>query len=124
MLGVCGSIISCIQAITIEGRNFVEITWTWKDIACLIGFQLCLFGVYMLVSIFLQIADAAVFNMSLLTCDVYSILFSWQVQHKDISWTYGAAFVVTLSGLLWYHREPPPQPGQPSSSPEPERLLW
>ncbi|CAE7946998.1 ddx52 [Symbiodinium sp. KB8] len=89
MLGVCGSIISCIQAITLEGRNFVEITWSWKDITCLIGFQLCLFGVYMLVSIFLQIADAAVFNMSLLTCDVYSILFSWQVQHKDISWTYG-----------------------------------
>ena len=82
MLGVCGSVISTIQAITLEGHMFLEISWTWKDVVCLLGFQLCLFGVYMLVSIFLKIADAAVFNMSLLTCDVYSILFSWQAASR------------------------------------------
>ena len=78
MLGVCGSVISCIQAFVLEGHTLIETKWSWQDIACLLGFQLCLFGVYMLVSIFLKMADAAVFNMSLLTCDLYSILFSWQ----------------------------------------------
>ena len=33
-----------------------------------------------LASIFLQMSDSAVFNMSLLTCDVYSIIFSWQAR--------------------------------------------
>ena len=83
MLGLCGSVISCVQAISLEGHIFVEIDWAWKDVACLLGFQACLFGVYMLVSIFLQISDAAVFNMSLLTCDVYSILFSWQAPGRE-----------------------------------------
>ena len=31
-----------------------------------------------------------------------------QVQHKQISWTYGLAFALTLSGLVWYHRQPAP----------------
>mmetsp|Transcript_56001 Transcript_56001/g.124919 ORF Transcript_56001/g.124919 Transcript_56001/m.124919 type:complete len:369 (+) Transcript_56001:52-1158(+) len=114
MLGIFGSIICCIQAVALEGKVFLAISWTWKDVACILGFQLCLFGIYMLVSIFLRMADAAVFNMSLLTCDVYSIIFSWQVQHKQISWTYGVAFLLTISGLIWYHRQPPPtQSGEP-----------
>jgi len=31
-----------------------------------------------------------------------------EVQHKHISWTYGIAFALTLSALIWYHRQPPP----------------
>ena len=31
-----------------------------------------------------------------------------EVQHKQISWTYGLAFALTLGGLLWYHRQPAP----------------
>ncbi|CAJ1361566.1 unnamed protein product [Effrenium voratum] len=108
MLGIFGSLISCVQAFVLESRQLISISWSWADLGYLLGFQLSLFGIYVLTSIFLQISDAAVFNMSLLTCDVYSILFSWQVQHKQISWIYGVAFLLTLSGLLWYHRQPAP----------------
>ncbi|CAL1129973.1 unnamed protein product [Cladocopium goreaui] len=108
MLGVFGSIICCVQAFVLEGHALRTTEWSARDVGCLLGFQMCLFGIYVLASIFLQMSDSAVFNMSLLTCDVYSIIFSWQVQHKHISWTYGLAFGLTLSGLVWYHRQPTP----------------
>jgi len=108
MLGAFGSIISCIQAFVLEGHALQTTEWSLRDIACLLGFQFCLFCIYVSVSVFLQMSDSAVFNMSLLTCDVYSMIFSWQVQHKHISWTYGIAFALTLSALIWYHRQPPP----------------
>eukprot|EP00435_Cladocopium_sp_Y103_P036059 s1426_g9.t1 len=100
MLGVFGSIICCVQAFVLEGHALRTTEWSARDVGCLLGFQICLFGIYVLASIFLQMSDSAVFNMSLLTCDVYSIIFSWQVQHKHISWTYGLAFGLTLSGLV------------------------
>ncbi|CAE8715764.1 unnamed protein product, partial [Polarella glacialis] len=69
-------------------------------------FQLCLFGMYVLTSVFLVSADAALFNLSLLTSDVYSVLFSYIVQHQRFGWTYAAAFATTLTGLVLYHTQP------------------
>lgn len=107
MLGLWGSVINCSQAWILEGTQLVQVAWTWRLLGSILGFQFCLFGMYVMTSIFLQISDATVFNLSLLTSDVYSIIFSWQVQHRYISWMYGFAFATTLSGLVLYHTQPP-----------------
>ncbi|CAE8606459.1 unnamed protein product, partial [Polarella glacialis] len=88
MLGLWGSAISCIQAGLLEGQEVAQITWSLQSVLCLLGFQLCLFGMYVLTSVFLVSADAALFNLSLLTSDVYSVLFSYIVQHQRFGWTY------------------------------------
>eukprot|EP00931_Biecheleriopsis_adriatica_P008873 TRINITY_DN110009_c0_g1_i1.p1 TRINITY_DN110009_c0_g1~~TRINITY_DN110009_c0_g1_i1.p1 ORF type:complete len:362 (-),score=66.28 TRINITY_DN110009_c0_g1_i1:40-1083(-) len=108
MLGLCGSIVSCVQTAAVEGRGLTEVAWSWQTVGLIFGFQMCLFGMYVLTSVFLQVADATLFNLSLLTSDVYSILYSWQVQHRQISKVYGVAFATTLSGLVLYHTQPPP----------------
>ncbi|CAK0859625.1 unnamed protein product, partial [Prorocentrum cordatum] len=56
-------------------------------------------AVYVLTSLFFTMADAALFNLSLLTSDFYSALFAWQVQHGRMSWLYGVAFCLSLGGL-------------------------
>lgn len=108
MLGVFGSLISGVQAVATERGAFASATWTPPALLYLLGFQLCLFSMYVLTSVFLLGADAALFNLSLLTSDVYSVLFSWLVQHQQFSWVYGAAFTTTVTGLVIYHRQPPP----------------
>mmetsp|Transcript_76508 Transcript_76508/g.140029 ORF Transcript_76508/g.140029 Transcript_76508/m.140029 type:complete len:340 (-) Transcript_76508:50-1069(-) len=115
MLGVFGSLISGVQAFTTERAAVATAAWTLPALFYLLGFQLCLFSMYVLTSVFLLGADAALFNLSLLTSDVYSVLFSWLVQHQKFSWVYGAAFTTTVTGLVLYHRQPPPVVPSPAS---------
>lgn len=108
VLGVFGTLLSVIQACSLEWTRFVDVTWTSPMVLHMFGFQMCLFGMYVLTSLFLSVADAALFNLSLLTSDIYSVAWAWAVQHEQPHWLYGAAFVTTMSGLAVYHTQPPP----------------
>ena len=57
---------------------------------------------------FLVSADAALFNLSLLTSDVYAVVFSYFLDGRLVSWMYFLAFAFTLCGLYLYHTAPPP----------------
>lgn len=108
MLGLCGIVISVIQAMVLEREAFLQITWHSSTVANLLGFQMCLFGMYVLTSVFLSFADAAIFNLSMLTSDIYSVIWAWGFQHQRPTWLYGAAFATTLSGLILYYSKPMP----------------
>lgn len=106
MLGLFGSVVSCIQAAVVEREPLLHISWTSRTLLSLLGFQLCLFGVYVLTSAFLLVNDAALFNLSLLTSDVYSVFVSWGFQHRRPTGMYCTAFVTTISGLVIYNLQP------------------
>lgn len=63
---------------------------------------------YSWTSLFLQAGDAAMFNLSLLTSDVYALLFSFLVENVTPDWLYFVAFAVIFCGLVIYHVQPPP----------------
>eukprot|EP00929_Paragymnodinium_shiwhaense_P002797 TRINITY_DN103087_c0_g1_i1.p1 TRINITY_DN103087_c0_g1~~TRINITY_DN103087_c0_g1_i1.p1 ORF type:complete len:408 (-),score=33.98 TRINITY_DN103087_c0_g1_i1:24-1226(-) len=106
MLGIFGTLISCVQAAILERDSLAKINWTAGSVVSLLGFQLCLFLMYVSTSKFLTFADAALFNLSLLTSDLYSVIFSWRVMHHRVTGMYCAAFVATVSGLVLYHTRP------------------
>lgn len=106
MLGLFGTAVCAVQAAALEGDALLQTTWHAGRVLDLVGFQLCLFGMYVLTSIFLGMADATVFNMSLLTSDFYSVAFAWLVQGQRPTWLYAAAFATTMSGLVLYYSKP------------------
>lgn len=108
MLGLWGSVISVIQALILERAAFATCDWTPELLLSLFGFQLCLFAMYVLTSSFLMMADATLFNLSLLTSDVYSVIYAWGAQGQRPTWVYAAAFSTTISGIALYHTRPPP----------------
>jgi len=108
-LGLWGCVISGAQVLLTEsGFILGTFTWTPSIVACLIGYEACLFIMYTLTSKFLTQSDAAVFNLSLLTSDVYSVLFAWRIQHQQLSWLYASAFGTTLAGIGLYYWQPEP----------------
>lgn len=123
MLGMWGTVLSFLQAAAVERAALWSISWNPRIVLCMLGFQLSLFGMYVLTSLFLQTGDAALFNLSLLTSDVYSVVFSWGVQHRSITWVYGVAFATTLTGLVVYHSQPPIAATGDSLSPQRDGLL-
>jgi len=114
MLGLWGTLISCLQVAILEREKLVHTLWTAEKLIYLFGFQLCLFGVYVLTSAFLSFADATLFNLSLLTSDFYGVFFSWRVQHKHLTFVYVVAFITTISGLVVYHVQPVEMPAPPA----------
>lgn len=63
---------------------------------------------YSWTSLFLQAGDAAMFNLSILTSDVYALLFSFLVEHVTPNWLYFVAFSVIFCGIIIYHSDPAP----------------
>ena len=73
---------------------------------------------------FLQISDAAFFNLSLLTGDAWAVAFSVFAEGIVPSYSFYAALAVTLSGVVVYETAPSPvvatTPSASGGAPPPE----
>lgn len=107
-LGCCGIIIAVIQCMSIELSDIKQANYTSEVIGSIIGFVLCLFFMYINTTIFLQDSDAILFNLSLLTSDVYAVIFTYFFYGYLVSWLYFLAFSLVIIGLIIYHIEKPP----------------
>mmetsp|Transcript_720 Transcript_720/g.923 ORF Transcript_720/g.923 Transcript_720/m.923 type:complete len:412 (+) Transcript_720:322-1557(+) len=107
MLGGWGFLISMVQAALLEQRAFSSFTsWGNLNIGYLVAFTACMVAMYTLTAIFLQLSDSTMFNISLLTSDVYAVLFAVLTYHQAVNWIYSISFFVTLAGLLIYSNQP------------------
>lgn len=54
--------------------------------------------------IFLKDGDAAVFNLSLLTSDVFAVVAAKYLFNEELSWLYFVGFALIIVGVLVYNR--------------------
>lgn len=106
-LGVFGTLFSAVQLAIFERAELAGIAWT-PDTACLLGgFVVSMFCMYTLTSAFMIEADATLFNLSLLTSDLYAVVlgtFLFDVRLNPLY--FGAAACVVLGILLYNQRMP------------------
>jgi solute carrier family 35 protein F1/2 len=108
-LGLCGVAVSGLQAALFERAALVEHThWCLAGVGAWAGYTVALSAAYTVTSWFLVDADAALFNLSLLTADVYAVVFAYFVQGNLVSVLYAPAFGCTMAGIFVYHRAPKP----------------
>ena len=79
------------------------------SVGYVLGFNAVLFALYSLVPLLLQSSSATLFNLSLLTSDVYSLLFGLFLFGYHFSWVYLLAFGAVIVGLVVYNLEPTSQ---------------
>ena len=105
-LGIFGTIFGMIQVFVLESGRIDEIRWEkGVDVVLpFIGYIVILCTCYVSTSWFMKSSDAALFNLSLLTSDVYVMLFVWITGRQGIRWLYLLAFLTTGSGLFLYHQ--------------------
>lgn len=118
-LGMAGAIVSIVQAIAFNEIGSLKRGVAHSNVVVLafVGYVVSLASLYIASSHFLQVADAAALNLSLLTSDAWAILYSWAVvAHHHPPALYFLALATTVSGVIIYHSVP-----QPTSAPEPRR---
>ena len=107
-VGTCGALISFVQLMSLNYSRLKRTRFTPTIIMSISGFVTCLFFMYINTSAFLQCSDSTLFNLSLLTSDIYAVLFSYFFYGYLVHWLYFLAFALVASGLLIYHSAEPP----------------
>eukprot|EP00940_MAST-03C_sp_MAST-3C-sp2_P001321 g1321.t1 len=104
-LGMFGSLFAAVQVALIERSRIADIDWadTTEVVLPFVGYVSLLLLAYVATSFFLKDSDAALFNLSLLTSDVYTMLFAYVSGRQSVQWLYLLAFVATSIGLVIYH---------------------
>lgn len=109
-LGLWGSVLCAVQALALEGNEWGTLMEHSRSsgwiILCFAGFVLCMFLVYTLIPVFYKMSSAVVFNMSLMTSNVYGVALSVIVFSSSPSLLYWIGFVIILCGLVLYGRLP------------------
>lgn len=103
LIGGFGACIGAAQTVLWERHDLAGLHWTPPIALCSAGFVGCLFLIYCNASEFLKVGDAPLFNLSLLTSDVYAVAFAYLAFGQQVHWLYYVAFVVTAAGICMYH---------------------
>jgi len=129
-LGAAGVVVAAAQAAVFE-RADLGALWGRPEVRLAAMAYAVAFAAFYLVTMkFLRLADAAAFNLSLLTSDAYALLFSAIFNRRVPPPLYFLALGLTTTGVVLYHSEPSPTADHPavrlrscsvSTADEPER---
>lgn len=118
LLGVNGAVITLIQGLCLDLQPFLAHQWGWQSVLYVLGFSTLLVLMYTRTSVFLQENDSVVFNLSIQTSDVYSVLLSYLVFGNVVNWLYGLSFALSAIGLSIYYSAPSPVAARTKARPD------
>jgi drug/metabolite transporter (DMT)-like permease len=94
--------ITVIEGLFLELKAIQRIH-TYEQIAILVLFACSYSAFYILMPHYIKAYGATLFNMSLITGIIYTLLFAVVVYNAQVKWLYLAGFIVTLTGLILYN---------------------
>nr|XP_043611006.1 solute carrier family 35 member F1-like isoform X2 [Erigeron canadensis] len=104
MLGLFGILFSAIEIAAFERKNLEEVTWSAELILTFVGYTVSFLMFYSLTPIILQTSGATLFNLSLLTADMWAVIIRIFVYHQKVDWLYYVSFSVVGVGLCIYSK--------------------
>lgn len=117
-LGMFGAVISACQLLVLEIDEVRSIQWSVSSIAPFLGFSLSIFAFSSLVPQLLRMNGSTMFNLSLLTSDMWAVAVRALGFHESVDSLYFVAFGLVVVGLVVYAVA-----GEPSPSPEGGSIL-
>nr|CAD1838561.1 unnamed protein product [Ananas comosus var. bracteatus] len=102
MLGVFGLLVCATEIAIFERKNLQEVKWSPTMISLFAGFAAASFLFYSVFPFLLKMSGATLFNLSLLTSDMWAVLFRIFFYRQQVDWLYFLAFGVVAIGLIIY----------------------
>ncbi|CAH1799013.1 unnamed protein product [Owenia fusiformis] len=107
MLGMFGSIINGVQFVLFERREVSDVDFNLNTVLLLLGFAVCLFAVYSIFPIAIQLSSAAAVNLSLLSADFYAVLLGLFLFKYKFHILYFFSIALIIVGIILYNLKPP-----------------
>ncbi|KAG2686563.1 hypothetical protein I3760_09G011100 [Carya illinoinensis] len=102
MLGIYGFLVSVVQASIFELKSLESVEWSTDIILAFAGYALSTFMLYTLVPFVLKLSGATMFNLSILTSDMWAVVVRIFFYHQQVDWLYYFAFAIVVVGLIIY----------------------
>ncbi|CAD6333671.1 unnamed protein product [Miscanthus lutarioriparius] len=102
MLGLFGLLISIVQILIFERKGLEAVTWSSTMINLFAGFAVAIFIFYTVTPFVLKMSGSTLFNLSLLTSDMWAVAIRVLFYQQQINWLYYLAFTVVAIGLIIY----------------------
>ncbi|GJP39828.1 hypothetical protein CLOM_g24168 [Closterium sp. NIES-68] len=99
-IGCSGSLISITQLLLLEKEELQSLSFDGSTVLPMVVFSLALFAFYSLTPLMLRLGGAALFNLSLLTSDLWAVGVSAVVFNQPVEGIYFASLVVVSVGLV------------------------
>ncbi|XP_037438391.1 solute carrier family 35 member F1-like isoform X1 [Triticum dicoccoides] len=102
MLGLFQLFISTIQIFIFERKSLEAIAWSPTMISSFAGYAIAIFTFTSISPFVLKMSGSTLFNLSLLTSDMWAVAIRLLFYQQQINWLYYVAFSVVAIGLIVY----------------------
>ncbi|KAJ4705183.1 solute carrier family 35 member F1-like [Melia azedarach] len=102
MIGVFGLLVSVVQLSILKIGSLESVKWSTDIILSFIGYAASSFMFYTLVPFVLKLSGATMFNLSMLTSDMWAVVIRILFYRQQVDWLYYLAFAIVVVGLVIY----------------------
>ncbi|WJX84800.1 hypothetical protein P8452_67331 [Trifolium repens] len=102
MIGVYGFLVTAIEVSILELKTLESIKWSADIVLAFAGYGVSSFIFYSLAPFVLKLSGSTMFNLSLLTSDMWAVVFRVFFYHQKVDWLYFLSFLVVGIGLIIY----------------------
>ncbi|KAF3441685.1 hypothetical protein FNV43_RR15600 [Rhamnella rubrinervis] len=102
MIGVYGFLVSVCEICIVERKALESVKWSAEIILAFAGYALSGVLFYTFTPFVLKLSGATLFNLSILTSDMWAVVFRIFLYHQQVDWLYYIAFAVVVIGLIVY----------------------
>ncbi|XP_042381385.1 solute carrier family 35 member F1-like isoform X1 [Zingiber officinale] len=102
MLGIFGVLVGTCEIAVLERKDLESVKWSATMICLFGGFAAATFLFYTVVPFVMKMSGATLFNLSLLTSDMWAVAIRVFFYHDQVDWLYYLAFGLVAIGLIIY----------------------
>ncbi|GMY25176.1 solute carrier family 35 member F2-like [Fagus crenata] len=102
MIGVYGFLVSVVEISIVERKTLESVEWSTDIILAFVGYGLSTFMLYSLAPFVLKLSGATMFNLSILTSDMWAVVIRIFFYHQQVDWLYYLSFAIVCIGLVIY----------------------
>ncbi|KAG8376694.1 hypothetical protein BUALT_Bualt09G0090500 [Buddleja alternifolia] len=104
MIGLFGMLVSASEIVVLERKTLEPIKWSAELISALAVYAVASFLFYTLVPYVLKTSGATLFNLSLLTSDMWAVVVRIFFYKQKVDWLYYLAFALVVVGIFIYSK--------------------
>ncbi|KAI7997744.1 Solute carrier family 35 member F1 [Camellia lanceoleosa] len=113
MIGAFGTLVTVCEVAILERKSLESVKWSTEIILAFAGYALSFFMFYSFVPFVLKMSGATMFNLSILTSDMWAVVIRIFFYHQQVDWLYYLSFAIEVVGLVMYSKtEKDPVPAQ------------
>ncbi|KAL8516907.1 hypothetical protein ACS0TY_015235 [Phlomoides rotata] len=104
MIGVFGMLVSACEIAVLERKALESVKWSTELLLTYAGYAVSSFLFYTLVPYVLKMSGATLFNLSLLTSDMWAVVIRIFIYKQKVDGLYYLAFLLVVVGLIIYSK--------------------